>query len=655
MEIFMSISIDSRAIHLNSPFLTRTVDLTDGPFSCDVFLHPPETGTAKPLHLDTGWGIPFEAAVRLGGVWHFCGIRHQRCALWESLTNDFTVQSATVREGRLGDCAVLKLHSDSLQLEIEIEYELSERVPVMRKLVRVRNVGTGFVTIDNIAVELIYASRAGQLLFFLHDYRQEVQGVGRFFAGYCDFCFPGDIEVELAPQEELESFNVYELFLPEGAVARAVWRGRVLRELIPWALASRETMFQFSGIQPKPGSSWRELFLPLLDRCAEVGFEKIMFFWDQLFTNTGDYLPRRELFPHGADELSSLVQEIRKRGMRAGVYASYSIALPESRVRLENLDWECCDENGLTFDPGAFGNMCFLSDWGDYIRRIFEQLCNWGFEEIQIDGPTDIPCHRSGHRHSSPGNYQYRNWLWEKNLFSMLQQRGVSFTIPREISYLLMGASAIPGGYKEEDFCHCADRNLLENYRSSIHASRQLLPAWCSWGFLAVGRYHGHRIELTEEDPALLEQGLASLFGCGHNRAVSGDRVIAGPRTRRVLQRWISWFKCWRNLFNGDCIELAVPGEEPFDGLLFTDPVRHEALAVLIHSGGPDCRRNLLVPLKFAGLSGWVTMTEYQEEMRDSQRFCCDDAGQIFIGVELSEGAVQLLHFTASEEERPHD
>ena len=48
-------------------------------------------------------------------------------------------------------------------------------------------------------------------------------------------------------------------------------------------------------------------------------------------------------------------------------------------------------------------------------------------------------------------------------------------------------------------------------------------------------------------------------------------------------------------------------------------------------------------------------MTEYQEEMRDSQRFCCDDAGQIFIGVELSEGAVQLLHFTASEEERPHD
>lgn len=643
----MSISIDSGAIRLNSLFLTRTIELEDGPFSCDVFLHPPETGTAKPLHLDTGWGIPFEAAVRIGGRWHFCGIRRQRCALWRELAGEFTVQGATVREGRLGECAVLKTRSESLNLELEIEYELSERVPVMRKSVRVRNVGTQPVTVANVAVELIYASRAGHLLHFLHDYRQEVEGVGRFFAGYCDFRFPGDIDVELGAGEVFESFNLYELFLPEAAVAQSVWRGRVLRELVPWALEGRETTFQVSGLKPEAGETWRELFLPLFDRCAGAGFEKIMFFWDQLFTNTGDYLPRPELFPRGAEELPELVREIRKRGMKAGVYASYSIALPESRIRLEHLDWECCDENGLTFDPGAFGNMCFLSGWGEYIRGIFETLCDWGFEEIQIDGPTDIPCVRPGHRHAGPGNYQFRNWLWEKELFAFLQRRGVVFTIPRGVSYLLMGASAVPGGYKEEDFCHSADRELLENYRGSIHAARRLLPAWCSWGFLAVGSYHGHRIELSEEDPELFEQGLASLFGCGHNRVVSGDRAAAGPRTLEVLRRWISWFKRWRYLFNGDCVKLGVPGEDPVDGLLFTDPERREALAVLVNPGGAACRKNFLFPLKFAGLSGRVAVTEYREETHFVRELCSDDSGQLFTGVEVPSGAVLLLHFAA--------
>lgn len=646
----MSITITSDSIQLASPFLTRTIQLEDGPFSCDIFLRPPETRADKPLHLDTGYGIPFEAAIQIDDTWHYCGVRHQHCTLWEELTNDFEVIKLDRQERRLGDCAILTMRSASLALELEIEYELSDRVPVMRKSVRVRNIGHEPIVIANVAVELIYRSRAGKLLHFLHDYRQEVEGHERFFAGFCDFCFPGKIDVKLAPEEVLESFNLYELFLPESSVAQAVWRGRVLRELAPWALNARETMYQFSGLKRQEGCSGLDTFRPLLDSCAEAGFEKIMFFWDQLFTNTGDYIPRPDLFPGGEAELSQLIQEIRQRGMKAGVYASYSIALPESLVRLQHLDWECCDQNGLTFDPGQFGNMCFLSGWGDYIKQVFERLCNWGFEEIQIDGPTDIPCWRQNHNHTTLGNYHYYNWLWERELFAYLQKRQVAFTIPRDIPYLLMGASAIPGGYKEEDFCHAGGRTLLENYRDSIHASRKLLPAWCSWGFLAVGNYHGNQIDISEEDPDLFEQGLASLFGSGHNRAVSGSLVTTGPVTSEILKRYLEWFKRWRYLFNSDCIELGIPGEDPIDGLLFTCPSRQEGLAILINPNAEECRRNLLFPLGFADIQGAVSITEYEKEYSRRRKMNCDQYGQLYAEVCLRGGAVQVLHFAAGEE-----
>ena len=228
---------------LESPFLKRDIRLDDGPFSCNIFLQPPGIGAPMPLHLDTGWGLPFEAAVQINGTWHFCGVKHQHSELWQELTNDFYYVSAQKRTGTLGDCAELVMASDSLGITLTIEYEISDTLPVMRKSVKVRNTSNKAILIENLSPEIIYRSRTGHLLHFLHDYRHEVEGHERFFAGYCDFRFPGTIDMTLQPGGSLASFNLYELFLPESASAQCIWRNRVLRKLAPWALASRETTF----------------------------------------------------------------------------------------------------------------------------------------------------------------------------------------------------------------------------------------------------------------------------------------------------------------------------------------------------------------------------------------------------------------------------
>ncbi len=641
----MSIEITADAILLQSPYLKRNIQLADGPFSCDIFVQPPGIGAPMPLHLDTGWGLPFEAAVQIDGVWHFCGVKHQHSVLWESLTNDFQQVSVEKKSGLLGDCAELLMASPSLGITLAIEYEVSDTLPVMRKSVKVVNNSGKPVKIDNLCPEIIYRSRTGHLLHFLHDYRHEVEGHERFFAGYCDFRFPGTVDVELQPVETIACFNLYELFLPESQVSQRVWRSRVMRALVPWALESRETTFQFSGVVPGKQAGF-EPFIPVLQECAAAGFEKIMFFWDQLFTNTGDYEPRKEFFPQGMEDMASFFGCIRQLGMKIGIYASYSIALPESRVRLEHPDWECCDENGITFDPGAFGNMCFLSGWGNYIREKFDILCDMGVAEIQIDGPTDIPCWRKGHNHTSQGNYHYRNWQWEKELFAHLRERGVAFTIPRGPSYLLMGASAIPGGYKEEDFCHSSNRDLLRNYRASMSGARDLLPAWSVWGFLATGNYHGHKIDVCESDPDLFEQGLASLFGCGQNRAISGNMLSAGPETFAIIRRWVSLFKEFRHIFNGDVVNAGVPWEDAADGFLFLNREKEEALAVLINAGDTDFSRNILFPLHYGNLSGKVTVTGILGENRETYDAEADEAGQLFLRVNIPAGKVKLLHFT---------
>lgn len=107
----------------------------------------------------------------------------------------------------------------------------------------------------------------------------------------------------------------------------------------------------------------------MLDACSNAGLEKVIFFFGQLFTNTGDYQLRRDFFPGGEDDLHRLVQAIHDRGMRAGIYASYAIAWRESEICREHDDWQCRDAAGNTFRSREPAATCVFSPAGVIISK----------------------------------------------------------------------------------------------------------------------------------------------------------------------------------------------------------------------------------------------------------------------------------------------
>ncbi|MDD3154403.1 MAG: hypothetical protein PHS41_06000 [Victivallaceae bacterium] len=589
---------------------------------------PPPDGEGKmPCHHSNGWGIPFVAAVKYEGKWHYAGPSEQHNPAWEpTWRNEFPLTDLRVDGSRC--CLIFR--GELFQLELTVEAD--ETLPVVKTWLSVSNCSERAVVVENLSFGAFYSVRTERNIEFYSDFRQDVAGMNRHFLGYCDFQFPDDVDMVVSSGESLDSFQLAMLMLPEEPNAKSEWRSRVFASLFQQC-ADSPTTFHCTGT-PVTGKGIADFF-PMIEACAHVGFEQIVFFMGELFTNTGDYRLRSDFFPNGETDLRRLLEKIASHGMTAGVYCSYSIAWRASRIRMEHPDWECIDESGRTFDPATFGNMCFLSPWGDWIRSRLLQLVDFGFAELEIDGPTSIPCFNPAHQHRSQGEYEYRNWLWERELFQELTRRGVRFTIPRGVSYLLMGACAIPGGYTEEDFCHTDGKLLLKNYRASMAAARAKLPAWCSWGFvLAQGRYHG--AEASGRSATEFEESMFSLFGYGHARYLTGEMPYGSEKTAQILQRWLALFKHWKRFFLGSQRIVRAPGADSAECVQYIAD-DGDALCLMYNAHNEPVRT--LFPLRI-GKAHTVKLSFVTKQ--EEAYLQCDSAGWFALEETLTPGEVKI-------------
>lgn len=555
---------------LESPYFRRELEISDMARTVGVWTRGAGCGNFMPHHHGGGWGLPYEAAVKIGGEWYDLSPQRQGNVLWPRPRLVFTV--AEVMETADDEWRSVDLRcrpepsGNDFMLEVVICYRVYTHLPCLEKYVKVRNAGNSDVVVENLCPEIMYGVRADRNLRFFHDYRLETRSGDERYPGYVCFRFPEDVSVTLPPGGEMESFKVYEVAVGDDPREAAAGVGRVLRHLAPGCLDNK-IKFQLWNFVPEAVTAVREQLREVVDGCVAAGIEQLSFFVNQIWTNIGDYELRPDLFPGGEAELRELLDYIHRRGLEAGVYCSYSIAWQGSKAREEHRDWECLGIDGQSFDPGAYGNMCFLSGWGGYIRDRLSALLDMGFDYLDFDGPTDIPCHAAGHNHSSLGEYQYRSWRWERELFAWLFRRGTAFTIPRDLNYVLMGAGKIPGGYTEEDFCHCSGLELLTNYRCGIARNRERRPGWLSWGFLALDSYHGNGIGYGEDNLLPLEHGLASLLGYGSGSFITGQRCFKGGRSLAVMRKWTDWFKARRRVLSGESLVLGYPGGAGIDGI----------------------------------------------------------------------------------------
>ena len=546
---------------------------------------------------------PFEAAVTVDGKNYEAGPyeRHSQADLWRR-EGAFSLESIVPGKGDYGDTVEFALGSrlpGMPELELDILYEVADDLPLVRKKVRVRNRGRKAVTVDALAVDILKFFDRRLPLSVFSDYYKDVRKEDLYYFTWTRMEFPDELEMVLEPGEEMESFDLYEAVTAVDRQEESVILQRIYKRLAPWICELRPSLCVSSC------GTAEELYR-VAEEAAENGIERVALHVGQVFTNTGDYIPRPDLFPGGYPDVKKLIDRFHEKNIKVLPYCSATIAWRDTQVCREHPDWQCLGPEGLRYDPFGLGNMCYHSPWGDYIReKLFYLISDEvGFDGLALDGPVHgLVCQETNHKHRSEKSVNFMNWMWEKKFYGEVVAKGKMLTAPETWNALLMGISKIPGGYREEDQNEFGGLDFVTMCRSCIYEARYATPPCAHTTSFNMDEYHGHSVEASEENPASYEHALAGMFGYGLSGDMAATRPYIGENTKRIYRKWLHILQTYRETLLGDFIHLAQPNGYDPDGVLHTN-ARAEApgLAVLFNPTGEEKEFAVTLPMKYASL-----------------------------------------------------
>lgn len=133
--------------------------------------------------------------------------------------------------------------------------------------------------------------------------------------------------------------------------------------------------------------------LDAIDRLpGKLGLDFIQI--DAGYSPWGDWLDTKKQFPRG---MEFIVKEIKKRGIKAGIWLAPFVASPSSNLFKKHPDWFLKDDNGNDFEArftSPFDFLPFLQfrvldvthpEVKEYLTNVITQFKKWGFEFIKTD------------------------------------------------------------------------------------------------------------------------------------------------------------------------------------------------------------------------------------------------------------------------------
>ena len=146
-------------------------------------------------------------------------------------------------------------------------------------------------------------------------------------------------------------------------------------------------------------------------------------------------------------------------------------------------------------------------------------------------------------------------------------------------------------------------RPLLALSRARVYDARYGEAPACAAAVTAnLENYHGHSIEMSEEDPTTYDHALGMLFGFGHKPVIYGRRLYGGAATEAVYRKWLAFFRQYREPLRGELVHLARPNGFHPDGVMVVAPAANPAaMVVLFNPQSVSARVTLALPLALAG------------------------------------------------------
>lgn len=520
------------------------------------------------------------------------------------------------------------------ELEVSVNYELYDGVPVMSKWITVRNSSGHPVQVDNIVSDYLgiadhhpaggYRDREDLKIkpniHFETEYAFSAMNVDVANSSAVHWGTDQDYVTQISwIQDIINTIRIYPIHgyhtnLEPGGTFESIRsfmlcydsfekerNGLALRKMYriiaPWT-TENPLMFHITR------SGW-DAFTEGIDQCAELGYEMLNFSFGSGF-NPEDETDKNY------KQMKKYSAYAKSKNIGIGTYS-----LLASR-RVSEKDDVVNPETGKTGGFATFGNSpCLGSEWGqEYFRKMYRMFDETGFLTFTHDGnyPGDICASISHPGHDGLEDSQYRQWRIISDFYKWCKSKGVYLRVPDY--YYLSGSNQCGVGYRENNWSLPRRHQLIHTRQNIFDGTWESLPSM-RWSFIPLAQYHGGgaaaTIEPLHEHLDHYEMMLVSNIGLGIQSALRGPRLYDTDKTKEMVTRVVSWYKKYRDILESDIIHLRRADGRDLDYMMHVNgDLKEKGLLMVFNPTDKLIKKKISVPLYYTGIKDIATIKEQE-------------------------------------------
>lgn len=333
-----------------------------------------------------------------------------------------------------------------------------------------------------------------------------------------------------------------------------------------------------------------------IDQAAEVGFEMVILTFGSGF-NIEDKSPEYRA------EMKRYAAYAQSKGIELGGYS----LLASRRIEPDS-DNSVNPETG-TPEGQTFGfSPALASAWGQaYFDNLYDFYETSGFTLLEHDGsyPGDLDDAARPPLQKGLKDSRWVQWRIITDFYKWCRAQGIYLNVPDW--YFLAGSTKIAMGYREVNWSLPRAQQVIHTRQNIYDGTWGKAPSM-GWMFVPLTEYHGGgaaaTIEPLDDHYDHYENMLSSNMALGVQAAYRGPRLYDTERTKALVQRWVGWYKQYRDILESDLIHGRRADGRDLDWMLHVNPtVPQKGMLVVFNPLNEAREKTLRVPLYYTGLT----------------------------------------------------
>ena len=169
-------------------------------------------------------------------------------------------------------------------------------------------------------------------------------------------------------------------------------------------------------------------------------------------------------------------------------------------------------------------------------------------------------------------------------------------------------------GYNENQYSLPRWQDISISRQSVYDDTYRLIPT-AGWMFVPLVVYHGGgaaaMFEPLSKHLLEYEWALAQYLGAGVAACYRGYRLYDSNETKAIVQKWVAFYKKYRDILTSDIYHLRRPDMQGIDAFMHVNyKLENKGLIMVFNPTDKQLNLNLTVPLYFTGITKAASIAE---------------------------------------------